>query len=136
MIQEGIQDIPKEVYLENMAKSIVQGTCWKVSTKGETYAFVYIYKVCNRWLGASIYSACPVAILLAFTELFAKTGYITINYVPHKGGIVAMKSLVTSRSIRAYRSRKGYLQIALKDIVPKFEKLYKRLGITQVFKGT
>lgn len=125
-----VKDIPKNVYTDNMLKSVQQGYAWRVYKNNELVGILYIYKDKNHWLGACIYGKDVMGIGLIVKELRDLLGKIKIKINPHNAReLKQLKSIATGKSIRKYNNGQQYIILRVEDIEPKIHKLYKLLGV-------
>jgi len=123
------EDVSEEEYLGRMTKAAEQKCAWVVIKDGVEVAHIYVYKVINMWLTASIWSKDTIGALLMFKALHDELGNITIRHIPHADRPMELKSLATKKSIRLFHAGNEYVRISTKEMETKYRRMYEVLGV-------
>ena len=132
IVESMVNDMDKDIYVAKMLISVAQGRAYKVTKDTGLVAFIYIHTENNWWYGNSIYGSDIVGSMLMFKEIVDRNGHMYLLFAPHSNGVRHIKSICTGRSLRFYYTNgENYVQVRTKNIMPKFQRLYEKLGITQ-----
>lgn len=126
LLADKITDTDKNIYINRMQLSVDQGNAFKIGNK----AFLYLYVENNKWYGASIFSEEILLLVFLMVSTSAHLGYRKIEFIPHLGMINKIKSMLNSDSIRVYRTNGKNVIIRMDELINKFAKLFKCMGVT------
>ena len=124
MVSDIVTDVDKDVYLDRMRLSVKQGNAFKLDD-----SFLYLYTENRKWYGASVFASDVLFLVMLMVCTSKLLQYRKIEFVPHKGMISKMKSMIDGSSIRLFRTNGGFIPIRVDGLIEKFRRLFECIGV-------
>ena len=126
-----VADTDKEVYVDNMQRSIQNDSAYLIKKDDKCVGFMYLYIENGKWYGASIHGTDILGFIVLMVEITKLYGYINIKFIPHTNTIHMYKSMLTGSSIRMFRSGSKYVTLRTSLLMDKIHKVYALLGVVK-----